>query len=314
MNNFRPITIGTRKSKLAMTQTTFVADELRRYFPALEITIKPIVTTGDVIVDRPLSAIGSKGLFTEELERELIDGEIDMAVHSLKDMPSQLAPTLTIGAITAREDRRDAFLSSSYSCLDDLPPHSVVGTSSLRRRAQLLARRPDLEVRDLRGNVDTRLKKLDTGEYDAIILAAAGLSRLHLSHRITEALPADTFIPASGQGALAIEIRHHDDYIQSLVQRLSHENTTIETTAERAFLSTLGGSCKIPAGATATIDGNTLSLFAVLGTPDGTQCYRCHLEGTPHEAENLGHDAALHLLRRGGSSIIDDILRKAEQS
>lgn len=314
MNKLRPITIGTRKSKLAMTQTTYVADELKRHFPSLEITIKPIVTTGDVILDRPLSAIGSKGLFTEEIEREIKSGEIDMAVHSLKDMPSDLAPGLMIGAITARSARCDAFLSLSYRTLEDVPPHGVVGTSSLRRRSQLLALRPDLNICDLRGNVDTRLKKLDQGQYDGIVLAAAGLKRLKLDHRITTELSADTFIPASGQGALAIEIRCRDDYIQSLVDVLSDARTTIETTAERAFLSTLGGSCKIPAGATAMWEGKTLTLYAMLGSPDGTQCYRCHIEGTPDQATQIGRDAALSILGQGGTSIIHDILGKAEQS
>ncbi|WP_296918945.1 hydroxymethylbilane synthase, partial [uncultured Megasphaera sp.] len=244
----RKLTIGTRKSALALWQAEYIKKALEGYDPELTVTLEHIVTKGDKILDVPLARIGGKGLFTTELESRLLAGTIDLAVHSLKDLPADLPDGLCLAAVTARSHVHDAFVSNRYAALDALPQGACVGTSSLRRRAQLLARRPDLTVRDLRGNVDTRLKKLDDGEYDAIILAEAGLTRLGLTDRITQLLPTDTMIPAVGQGALAIETRADDDDLKQALSFLCDEETTAATTAERTFLAAINGSCQVPVG------------------------------------------------------------------
>lgn len=304
MRTIEQITIGTRCSRLAVRQAESVAASLRLLFPQIPVTLKYIHTRGDKIVDRPLSAIGGKGLFTEEIEREILAGTIDLAVHSLKDVPAELPVDLTLGAITKREPAQDAFVSCHYASLANLPQGARVGTSSLRRKAQLLHVRPDLDVSDLRGNVDTRLRRLDAGEYAAIILAAAGLTRLQLADRITAYLPADEFIPAAGQGALALETRAADTAMLQLLEKLHDSETAACVTAERSFSRHIGGSCQIPAGAYGTIQQNRLILRAVIASPDGRQSLCRSLAGAPADAEELGRHMATQMLAEGGSAIL----------
>lgn len=240
--------IGTRQSLLAMWQSNYIAGRLREEYPGCDVTLKKIVTKGDRILDVPLAKIGGKGLFTKEIEQELLDGTIDLAVHSLKDMPTVLPEGLCLTAITERANAGDAFVSNKYNSIEELPEGSVLGTSSLRRRAQLLARRPDLKIVDLRGNVDTRLKKLDEGQMDAIILAAAGLTRLGHADRIKEIIPQSYCLPAVGQGALAIECRTDNFKVRQMLDFLNDTATKQATDAERAFLGLLEGGCQVPIG------------------------------------------------------------------
>lgn len=240
--------IGTRQSLLAMWQSNYIAGRLREEYPGCEVTLKKIVTKGDRILDVPLAKIGGKGLFTKEIEQELLDGTIDLAVHSLKDMPTVLPEGLCLTAITERANAGDAFVSNKYNSIEELPEGSVLGTSSLRRRAQLLARRPDLKIVDLRGNVDTRLKKLDEGQMDAIILAAAGLTRLGHADRIKEIIPQSYCLPAVGQGALAIECRTDNFKVRQMLDFLNDTATKQATDAERAFLGLIEGGCQVPIG------------------------------------------------------------------
>ena len=245
--------IGTRKSLLALWQSNYIADSLRREYPECEVVLEKIVTKGDKILDAPLAQIGGKGLFTKEIEEALLTGKIDFAVHSLKDMPTVLPDGLCLTAITERATAGDAFVSNKYASLKDLPAGAVVGTSSLRRKAQLLALRPDLVCQDLRGNVDTRLRKLDEGMYDAVILAAAGLERLGHGDRITELLPVSAVMPAVGQGALAIECRADDQETRAMLDFLNHLPTVQATNAERALLGLVEGGCQVPLGVHATV-------------------------------------------------------------
>ena len=267
----KTIIIGTRSSKLALWQADYIARRLREKHPSLIVEEKRMTTQGDRILDAPLAKIGGKGLFTKELETAMLAGEIDIAVHSLKDMPTEVPEGLVITAITERYDPGDAVVSPRYQTLAALPPGAKVGTSSLRRRAQLLAARPDLTLFDLRGNVNTRLEKLDAGEYDAIILAAAGLKRLGFGDRITEVLPRALCLPAVGQGALAIEARRDDHEVRKLVDFLRDEAMTDCAAAERAFLETVEGGCQVPVGVYAAVDGDQLSVEAVIASLDGRQ-------------------------------------------
>ena len=291
----RNLIIGTRKSALALWQAEYIKKALECHDPNLSITLEHIVTKGDKILDVPLARIGGKGLFTKELEARLLDGTIDLAVHSLKDVPTDLPDGLCLAAVTARSYVHDALVSNRYDSLDALPARARIGTSSLRRKAQLLAHRPDLTVLDLRGNVDTRLKKLDDGEYDAIILAEAGLRRLGLSQRITQLLPTDTMIPAVGQGALAIETRADD------------EATAAATTAERTFLAAINGSCQVPVGVYGRVNDGQLTLSCIIAAPDGSRVFRHQATGPASGSIAIGQKAARTLLDQGGRQILTDL-------
>ena len=298
----RKIKIGTRASKLALWQAQFVAAELRKFFPTLEIELVKVRTTGDKILDAPLAKIGGKGLFTKELELQLSSGEIDLAVHSLKDVPTEFPKGFQIAAITKRAQPFDAFVSNNFSTFDALPKNSVVGTSSLRRAAQILSLRPDLQIKNLRGNVDTRLKKLDAGDFDAIILAAAGLERLGYSSRIRELLTE--IIPAAGQGALAIETRADDAEIFPYVQKLNDDETCAAVKIEREFLSEVGGSCQIPVGVFANIDGDKINVRALIASVDGKKIVRDSELATLENIRGLGKKLAARLLDNGGRDIL----------
>ena len=291
--------IGSRGSPLALWQARWVAAQL----PGAEIAV--IKTTGDKITDVPLAQVGgTKGLFIKEIEEALVEGRIDLAVHSLKDVPAQIDPRLIIAAIPAREDPRDALVGRS---LPELPKGARVGTSSLRRAAQLRHLRGDLQVEELRGNVDTRLRKLDEGRYDAIVLAAAGLSRLGLEGRIAERLDPEVMCPAIGQGALAIETRAGDGETRKLLAPLDDPSARAETTAERALLAALGGGCQLPLGGSARLAGDRLRLTAVVASPDGAELVRVTLGGPASDPAELGRRAAEDLLRRGADRILQQV-------
>ena len=292
------LVIGSRGSQLALWQSQWVAAQLAAQ--GIETRIEIIKTTGDKITDVALSKVGTKGLFTKELEEALLAGQIDLAVHSLKDMPTELPAGLILAAIPEREDPRDAMVGSA---IDALPQGARVGTSSLRREAQLRARRPDLIIEPVRGNLDTRLRKLDEGRYDAIVLAAAGLKRLGWESRITELIPFEIMCPAVGQGALAIETRQ-DSPLASL---LDHAPTRAAITAERALLAGLGGGCQVPIGAHARIDGVTLHLLAVAASPDGSKVIRRAVSGLAINAEAIGRQLSLELLDAGAREILEAV-------
>ena len=301
----RKLVIGTRASKLALWQANHVAACLRERYPDREIELKNMVTTGDKILDVPLAKIGGKGLFTKELEVAMLSGEIDLAVHSLKDMPTELPAGLILAAVTERVDPGDALISPEYKTLDKLPANARVGTSSLRRKAQLLNARPDLAIVDLRGNLDTRLKKLTTEKLDAILLAVAGLKRLGWDEHITQVLPQTICLPAVGQGALAIEARQNDAETLELLAFLNHEPTRQATLAERAFLAEVEGGCQIPIGVYAQVTGhNLLQVQAVIMSPDGKEVVRDIASGQTSEAVELGHTLAVRMLKNGGQEIL----------
>lgn len=300
--------IGTRQSLLAMWQSNYIAGRLREEYPGCEVTLKKIVTKGDRILDVPLAKIGGKGLFTKEIEQELLDGTIDLAVHSLKDMPTVLPEGLCLTAITERANSGDAFVSNKYNSIEELPEGSVLGTSSLRRRAQLLARRPDLKIVDLRGNVDTRLKKLDEGQMDAIILAAAGLTRLGHADRIKEIIPQSYCLPAVGQGALAIECRTDNFKVRQMLDFLNDTATKQATDAERAFLGLLEGGCQVPIGVHAEVNGGRIAMEAVIASLDGSTVLRDTAEGNAADAVTLGRALGQKMLDNGGREILAAIL------
>ena len=301
------IIIGTRGSKLALWQAEYIAECLRTMNPGVVVELKHIVTTGDKILDVPLAQIGGKGLFTKELEVAMLSGEIDLAVHSLKDMPTELPAGLTLAATTTRMDPHDAFVSQKYGSLADLPQGAVVGTSSLRRKAQLLRLRPDLNIVSLRGNLDTRLRKLDEGQFDAIVLAAAGLRRLGWGERITALLSPEDCLPAVGQGVLAIETRSADAEILAAVARLDDTEARVCVTAERKFLSVVQGGCQVPVGVFGRMDGSQLVLTARILSLDGVRCVEGKVAGTPAEAESLGDTLAGRLLADGGKEILAEL-------
>ena len=304
------VVVGTRGSKLALWQTKHVAGLLRAGSPDLEVEVKTIQTRGDVVRDRALSQVGGKGLFVKEIENALLSGEIDLAVHSLKDMPTEQPEGLTLGAILERADPRDALVvRTGQGSLDDLPRGARVGTSSLRRRAQLLAARPDLEVLDLRGNVDTRLRKLREGQYEAVVLAAAGLARLGFEAAASQALPVDVMLPAVGQGALCVEIRAEDGATQALLSMLDHTATRWATMAERALLRRLEGGCQVPIGAYGQEDGGQLVLQGMVAALDGSRIVRDEIQGPAKEAEALGAALAERLLASGGREILEEVRR-----
>lgn len=305
------IVIGTRGSKLALYQANWTAEVIRAAYPQKEVVIKEIKTKGDKILDVALSRIGDKGLFVKELENELLSGEIDLAVHSMKDLPTELTAGLALGAVSKREDVRDALVSRNGFKLDSLPEGAVVGTSSLRRRAQLLAYRPDLQIEDLRGNVDTRLRKLDEGLYDAIVLASAGLKRLGFAERIEEFIAPEISLPAVGQGAVGIEIRSDDRDIKEVLTCFHAPEVYQSVLAERSFLRVLEGGCQIPIGALARVKEGQLTVQGVVAGLDGKTVIREAISGSAAEAEALGRQLAEAVLARGAGKILDQ-LREAK--
>lgn len=296
--------IGTRGSLLARTQTGMVVEQLQAANPHVKIETQIIQTTGDVQRNVPFAQVGTKGMFVKEIEQALLDGTIDVGVHSLKDMPSELPEGLELACVPAREDPLDALLSRNGLLFAQLPQNAVVGTSSLRRKAQLLALRPDLKVTELRGNLDTRMRKLDDGEYDAILLAVAGLNRLGLGDRITERLAPQICVPAAGQGALALETRVGDAGTLALLQALHDPDTAAAVTAERAFLEALGGGCSVPAGALATIHGKRLHLVGLIAAPNGERVVRAEREGEISAAAQIGAELSAMLLNQGGRELL----------
>ncbi len=302
------IVIATRKSLLALWQARYVEGRLKKQYPDLEVELLPVSTKGDEILDRPLVEIGGKGLFIKELEVMLLDKKADIAVHSLKDMTAECPKGLTIAAVTEREDPRDAFVSNWYKSLEELPPHAKVGTSSLRRQAQLLHWRSDLEIKSLRGNVQTRLKHLDDGDFDAVILAAAGLKRLGLADRITSYISTEDSIPAAGQGVMAVEARDDDPETLELLSFLHDEKVASCITAERAFLAKVGGDCKVPAGIFAIPDEKEgIRVEAFIASPDGKELYRTGRQDSLSNAEKLGTLVAEELLEDGGREILKNM-------
>jgi len=295
--------IGSRGSQLALWQANHIAILLRDRGHAVELEI--IKTTGDKITDVALAKVGTKGMFTKEIEEALVENRVDLAVHSLKDLPTELASDFEIAAVTQRENPRDVFCSVTFNTIEALPAKARVGTSSLRRQAQLKAVRPDLEIHPLRGNVDTRLRKLEAGEYDAIILAAAGLHRLGKTQLVRQVISADVMTPAAGQGALGIEIRHGDSAIRSHLAFLDDPAAHTTTTCERALLSRLGGGCQVPIGAFAEMRDGRIHLDALVAHPDGSKILRESREG--NDPVCLGNETGDILLRRGGDAILEEV-------
>lgn len=301
------LVIGTRSSQLALWQADYIASKLGEKYPHLTIEKKLMTTQGDKILDAPLAKIGGKGLFTKELENAMLSGEIDLAVHSLKDMPVEVPAGLQISAITKREDPGDVLVSSKYKLFSQLPQGAKVGTSSLRRKAQLLSVRPDLHICDLRGNVNTRLRKLEEENFDGIILAAAGLKRLGFGDRITDILDKEVCLPAVGQGALAVETRADDQEINDLVDFLNDCNTVICTTAERSFLNRVQGGCQVPVGVYGTMQQAVLKVEGIIASLDGSKIYRDYMLGQPEEAYALGQQLADRLLEAGGRTVLAEL-------
>jgi len=301
------LVLGTRGSKLALCQSEWFQSQVQEVAPEVRVTLRKIQTSGDKIVDVPLAKIGGKGLFVKEIEDALLTGEIDFAVHSMKDVPAQLPDGLDILCIPPREDARDAFISREGCSFQDLPVGAIIGTASLRRQAQLLHARPDLKIAMLRGNLDTRLRKLKEGQFDAIILAAAGLHRLAWSQTITEYLPPILSLPAIGQGALGIEGRANDEFVRSILSRLNDQATHTTVTAERAFLHRLEGGCQVPIAAYATLADEHLALDGLVASVDGKTVIRDQIKGTPPQAHSLGVLLADRLLSRGGDKILREI-------
>ncbi|WP_213878224.1 hydroxymethylbilane synthase [Pseudomonas sp. dw_358] len=307
----REIRIATRKSALALWQAEYVKARLEQAHPGVHVSLVPMVSRGDKLLDSPLSKIGGKGLFVKELECALLDGEADIAVHSLKDVPMDFPDGLGLFCICEREDPRDAFVSNTFASLDALPPGSVVGTSSLRRQAQLLSRRPDLQIRFLRGNVNTRLAKLDAGEYDAIILAAAGLIRLGFESRITDNISVEDSLPAGGQGAVGIECRSADSDIQALLAPLHHAETDARVRAERAMNKHLNGGCQVPIACYALLEGEQLWLRGLVGQPSGGLLLSAQARGPRSAPETLGVQVAEQLLAQGAGAILAQVYGEA---
>jgi len=306
----RVIRLGSRGSQLALWQAEHIRSGIeRRTGRPVEIT--KIKTTGDMILDVPLARVGGKGLFVKEIEEALLGGRIDLAVHSMKDVPTDLPDRLVIAAITRREDPRDAFLSRRYPRLEELPAGARVGTSSLRRQTQLLGLRPDLRIESLRGNLDTRIRKMEEGLFDAVILAAAGIRRLGWEAKITQYLPPEVSLPAIGQGALGIEIRRDDPETLETVSFLNDRETACAVRAERGFLKRLEGGCQVPIASFGRTEGETIFLEGLVGRPDGSQILRARAQGSVSDPESLGVELAEDLLRRGAKEILDEVYRTA---
>ena len=305
--------IATRQSPLALWQANFIKNRLEDLYPQIKIKLISMVTKGDVILDTPLAKIGGKGLFVKELENALLEKCADIAVHSMKDVPMQFPKGLSLSVICKREDPRDAFVSNKYQSLDELPQGSIVGTSSLRRQCQLKQLRPDLDIRSLRGNVGTRLTKLDNGDYDAIILAAAGLIRLGMPNRITSFIETAQFLPAAGQGAVGIECRTDDAAVQALLAPLADPETTACVLAERAMNAHLQGGCQVPIGGYAVLENGHIYLRALVGALDGSKIIYAEGKNTLENAEILGVQIAEKLLAQGADRILADVYSAGEK-
>ena len=305
------VRIATRKSALALWQAEFVKAQLEHFHDDVRVELVPMSTQGDIILDTPLAKIGGKGLFVKELEQAMLDGRADIAVHSMKDVPVEFPDDLELHTICEREDPRDAFVSNNFANIDALPQGAIVGTSSLRRQCQIRALRPDLEIRDLRGNVNTRLAKLDSGQYDAIILAAAGLIRLEMGERIRDFIEPEVSLPANGQGAVGIECRINDEVTKALLAPLEHSETRIRVNAERAMNRHLEGGCQVPIGAYALVDGDQVHLRGLVGAIDGSEILRDEISGHVDDAEKLGIELAKKLLAQGADKILADVYRDA---
>jgi len=306
----RTVRIVSRKSQLALIQTHWVRDELQKHFPDFNIEVVTMETQGDKVLDVSLSKIGDKGLFTQELENSLLHGDSDFAVHSLKDLPTRLPEGLILGCVTEREDPADALVMHTRNqdkTLATLPAGAVIGTSSLRRLAQLRHHYPHLAFKDIRGNLNTRLRKLDDGGYDAIILAVAGLQRMDMGDRIHSVIPDDISLHAVGQGALGIECRQGDDDILSILSVLSHPPTTVRCLAERAFLRVLEGGCQVPIGVNTTLEGDTLMLTGMVASLDGQRMIKDTVRGPHDQAEALGNQLAQQMRSQGAQEILDEI-------
>jgi hydroxymethylbilane synthase len=299
--------IATRRSRLALWQAEHVSALLRTAHPGLDVELVPMVTEGDRILDRALAEVGGKGLFIKELEVAMFEGRADLAVHSMKDVPADLPEGMTLAIVLERADPHDAFVSNRFQRLEDLPQGARVGTSSLRRQCQLRHARPDLEVLQLRGNVDTRLRKLDEGAYDAIILAAAGLKRLELQARIASLVPIDASLPAVGQGIIGIECRAADTLTRERLAALEHRPSRLRLDAERAFAARLQGSCQSPVAGFAELDGETLRLRGLVGAPDGSRLFADEIQGPAREGPALGFALAERLLAAGAGTLLDEL-------
>lgn len=303
------IRIGTRGSMLALKQSGMMKEALERLWPGIIVELQVIKTTGDKITDVPLAKVGGKGLFVKEIEDALLDGSVDLAVHSIKDVPAALPEGLEIGIIPEREDPRDALIIRQGADMDALPKGAIIGTSSLRRAAQMRKMRPDFEIRNLRGNLDTRLRKLTEGEFDAIILAAAGLRRMGWQDRITLCMDPDEFIPAIGQGALGIEIRSADDRIRRFLASLNHPQSAVAVSAERSLLKELEGGCQVPIGGHAKVTGSVIELSGLVASLDGMEVFRVVRTGPLEEAVELGKRVAAELLDLGARRILDEVYK-----
>lgn len=303
----RTIRIATRKSLLALWQAHYVKEQLEQLHPHIEVELVPMTTKGDVLLDTPLAKIGGKGLFIKELEQAMLEGRADIAVHSMKDVPVEFPEGLGLTVICEREDPRDAFVSNNYTHLEQLPAGAVVGTASLRRECQIRARYPHLAVKVLRGNVQTRLRKLDDGEYDAIILAAAGLKRLELDARIAGLMSPEDSLPANGQGAVGIECRLDDAELLQLLAPLDHHDTRLRVEAERAMNRGLQGGCQVPIGSYAELQGDQLWLRGLVGRPDGSQVIYEEMTGPASQGQEMGAEMAKRLLARGADKILAEV-------
>lgn len=304
-----PIRIATRKSPLALWQAEHVKARLEDLYNDIQVELVPMSTQGDKILDSPLSKVGGKGLFVKELEVAMLDGRADIAVHSMKDVPAEFPEGLGLAVIMEREDPTDAFVSNSLEHIEDLPEDAILGTSSLRRQCQIASWRSDIQIRTLRGNVNTRLAKLDAGDYDAIILASAGLKRLEMADRIRHSIDASISLPAAGQGAIGIECRLHDKTIMDFIASLNDDNTAARVKAERALSTRMMGGCQVPIAAFAEIEGDELWLRGLVGEPDGSQVVSGEIRGAVANAETLGQTLADELLGKGAREILDKLAR-----
>ena len=305
--------IATRKSPLALWQAEHVKARLQQAHAGLEVELVTMSTQGDKILDTPLAKIGGKGLFVKELEQGMLEGRADIAAHSIKDVPMDFPAGLFLATILEREEPCDAFVSNKYAALDKLPQRAIVGTSSLRRRCQLLSKRPDLQIHDLRGNVNTRLSKLDNGEYDAIILACAGLVRLEMGDRIRQRLSAEQILPAVGQGAIGLEAREDDNDVLSLISVLDDSDTRCRITAERTMNHRLHGGCQVPIAGHALLEGDRIYLRGLVGEPDGSRIVSGEIRGPRTEAERLGLKLADELLAKGADEILEKLYAAVQQ-
>lgn len=301
------IRIATRKSPLALWQANFVKQQLETFHPALVVELVPMVTQGDVLLESPLSKIGGKGLFVKQLEQAIMNGQADIAVHSIKDIPAVFPQGLTLSTVCQRDEMRDALISNQYQHLDELPHGAVVGTSSLRRQCQLRAKYPHLQIKDLRGNVGTRLTKLDNQEYDAIILAAVGLKRLGLQNRIKQYIDTDLILPAVGQGAIGIESRADDKTLSELLAPLEDKNSRICIEAERAMNLALQGGCQVPIACLSQLENDSLTLRGLVGRIDGSEMIKAEITGDSTQAEALGRQLADNLLAQGAKAILAEL-------